>query len=507
MQINIIEYLESRYSKYESKTAIKEGNKQICFGDLRRKSILLSQHIQEIYKSTNSPIAVYLPKSIESILCFTAILYSGNFYVPLDVKTPTERMESILESLNPKLILTSSTLKKHLIEAGYQPELIFEVDKVVMDKEFAVKDCFVPVNHIDTNPAYTLFTSGSTGKPKGVVVPHKAVIDFIDWAKERFNIDDTYIIGNQSPLFFDHSVFDIYLMMSTGATLVLIPEPLYMFPSRLLDYLNEEKINLIFWVSSVLVNVANYKLFEHKKLPFLKKVFFGGEVMPTRQLNYWRKNLKDVTYINMYGPTETTVDSVHYIVDRDIPDEESVPIGYPCKNTNVLILNEEDKHAKTGETGELCIRGSSLALGYYNNPEKTAEVFVQNPLNKHYPERIYRTGDIVYLNELGEIIYVCRNDFQIKHMGFRIELGDIEASVMSLEEVDSACVLYNNEKKEISLFYTSTRDIDESGLRIQLINKLPKYMIPTLYVQLDEMPLTPNGKINRNAIRHLIEND
>jgi non-ribosomal peptide synthetase component F len=162
----------------------------------------------------------------------------------------------------------------------------------------------------------------------------------------------------------------------------------------------------------------------------------------------------------MYGPTETTVDSSYYVVEREIPDEESVPIGFPCRNSDVLILNERNELANVNEMGELCVRGSSLALGYYNNPEKTAQAFVQNPLNKHYPELIYRTGDVVYLNELGEIIYLCRKDNQIQHLGYRIELGEIEVAVLGMDMLDNACVLYNNDKKEIVLFFSCDEKIE-----------------------------------------------
>lgn len=504
MRIHIMEYLENSFSKYKDKLAVVDGDRRINFGDLRNNSLVISKYLVNAQLSSNSPIAVYLPKSIQSIFCFCGISYSGNFYVPLDIKSPQERIGIIVKSLSPELIITNRKLKENLLRIGYPSELIIEIENILNNLEQIEKEFILPSNHADTNPAYTLYTSGSTGIPKGVIVPHRAVIDYIDWAIEQFSVDDTYIIGNQSPFFFDHSVFDIFLMMATGSTLVLIPETYFIFPAKLLAYLNEEKINLFFWVPSLLVNVANLKLLDKIEMPYLKKVLFGGEVMSTRHLNYWRKRLPDVMYINMYGPTEITVDCTYYIVDREISDNESVPIGFPCKNSRVLILNDKNQLTKVEELGELCVTGSSLALGYYNNKEKTNEVFIQNPLNKNYPEKMYRTGDIVYRNDIGEIIYVCRKDFQIQHLGHRIELGEIEVAVMGLGLIENACVMYNSLKKEITLFLTANQKVHVRDLRVALAQKLPKYMIPTVCNQLEEMPLTSNGKINRNEIKQLL---
>ncbi|MBI9064247.1 MAG: amino acid adenylation domain-containing protein [Marinilabiliaceae bacterium] len=504
MQIHIMEYLEATCSKYADKVAIVDRDRSMTFEELRGRSISMAKYIINLEVPVNTPVAVYLPKSVECVLCYSAILYSGRFYVPIDTKSPLERIEVVLGSLNPDLIITNQLLKKNLLAIGYPAELIIDIESII-NKEASVEEaCILPPHHIDADPAYALYTSGSTGKSKGVVVPHRAVIDYIDWAIDRFQIDASYVIGNQAPFQFDQSVFDIYLMMATGSTMVLIPEELFIFPAKLLTYLNEEKISLIFWVPSLLVTIASFQLLDQIELSYLKMALFGGEVLPSKPLNYWRKRLPETTFVNMYGPTEITVDCTYYIVEREIADDESVPIGYACRNSGVLILNDKDQLTEVGEQGELCVRGSSLALGYYNNPEKTNEVFVQNPLNKHFPEKIYRTGDIVYQNERGEIIFVCRKDFQIQHLGYRIELGDIEVAVMSVGLVENACVMYNDSKKEIALFFVANQEVKKNELRVQLVRKLPKYMIPTAYTQLTELPLNANGKIDRKSLKKLL---
>lgn len=204
--------------------------------------------------------------------------------------------------------------------------------------------------------------------------------------------------------------------------------------------------------------------------------------------------------MNLYGPIEITVDCTYFVVDREMRDDEPLPIGFPCRNTDVLVLNEENQPCAVNEPGELCIRGTSLALGYWNNPEQTTRAFVQNPLNPHYPELIYRTGDIVLRNETGELMFRGRRDFQIKHLGYRIELAEIELACSSIESIRNVCVLYNTDRKEITLFYEAPPEVTPAAIRGKLAVILPKYMIPTTFHRLDEMPRNPNGKIDRLAL-------
>jgi acyl-coenzyme A synthetase/AMP-(fatty) acid ligase len=205
-------------------------------------------------------------------------------------------------------------------------------------------------------------------------------------------------------------------------------------------------------------------------------------------------------FVNLYGPIEINVDCTCFIVDREFADDEKLPIGFPCRNTDVLILNVQDQPAKVDEPGELCVRGSSLALGYWNNPERTAQAFVQNPLNSHYPELIYRTGDLVYRNGRGEIMFIGRKDFQIKHLGYRIELGEIEHAVLQVDGIRNGCVVYNQNKKEITLFYECDRELAPAFIRERLSVALPKYMLPTVFNRMEQLPRNPNGKIDRQQL-------
>lgn len=222
--------------------------------------------------------------------------------------------------------------------------------------------------------------------------------------------------------------------------------------------------------------------------------------MPVKHLNYWRRYLPDCLYANLFGPTETTDICSFYVVGRNFADSDSLPIGRACDNCDTFLLTEEGTRAsRAGEEGEIVVRGSFLADGYYNEPEKTAAVFTQNPLNTAFPERIYRTGDLARLNEKGEFIYISRKDFQIKRMGYRIELGEIEAAAGSIEKVKSAAALYDADTGRILVIYEgSIKDTDE--VLQQTADKVPPYMRPDEVIRIKQMPYNANGKIDRQRL-------
>jgi D-alanine--poly(phosphoribitol) ligase subunit 1 len=497
MQINVLEYFLEAADRWPSKLAVSDGQQEWSFEGLGRRARAIARQIVKRTEATNAPIGVYLPKSNEAIAAFLGILFSGNCYAPLDAKAPAARIQAILAHLEPALVLTTKALGAQLQAAGSSPDQFLMLDDV--------QDAGGPIpqrwqERIDTDPVYIIHTSGSTGKPKGVVVTHRGVTDYIDWARHTFKINERCVIGNQAPLIFDNSTLDIYLCFACGATLHLTPEELFLFPVRLLEHLAQKGVNFIFWVPSIMVAVADKNVLDRVQDLRLEKILFAGEVMPAKHLNVWRARFPDAVFANLYGPTEITVDCTYYVVDRDLGDGEPVPIGRACRNSGILILNEKNEACKAGERGELCVRGSSLAVGYWNQPTQTAAAFVQNPLNPHYPELIYRTGDLVYRNDRDEIIYVGRKDFQIKHMGYRIELGDIEHFALQVSGVRNGCVLYHFGKKEIVFVYEADTDIDAGLIRSELGRNLPKYMWPTEFQRLGQLPITANGKIDRQQL-------
>jgi amino acid adenylation domain-containing protein len=504
MQLNVLEYLERTVrSDARNEEAIIEGTSSITFQELMHKAQTLATHIALDLEGTKHPVVVLLPRSIEAVVADLAILYSGNFYSNVDLKSPPERLARLISNINPiALITTDSELSR--IE-GIDD---FRGKVYTIDSKSDSLDSFpnyellnrIREQMIDTDPMCLVNTSGSTGTPKSVVINHRSVIDYVDWWTDRFDFSNNEIFGSMTPFHFDHFTADFFVGLKTAAKIHLIPDHLSAFPKSLVDFLKEHQVTFCFWVPTVMVNIANLNVLDASALKYLRRIFFAGEVFPTKQLNMWRRALPHVEFVNLYGPTEITVDCTYYVVDRDFKDDAPIPIGSPCRNSDVFILNDENRLAKPGEIGELCVRGSSLAMGYYNNPEQTSKAFVQNPLNSAYPELIYRTGDLVHTNERGEIMFDGRKDFQIKHQGYRIELAEIETAVQALDAIDNACVLYNKSKKSIILIFESNREVNSKILRTQLQERLPKYMFPTVFIEVEEMPRNSNGKIDRQVL-------
>ncbi|MCM1121763.1 MAG: amino acid adenylation domain-containing protein [Eubacterium sp.] len=501
MKANVTYWLDESAARLPDKIAFADERKSVTFAQLRAQAMALATQMLEM-GLFQKPVVIYLEKGVDVLVSFMGAAYGCNFYSPIDIDMPASRVNKILEVLQPSLVITTAELCKTFADYAYAGEyLIFEeaVCAPVDEQIVEAARC----RGIDTDLLYVLFTSGSTGIPKGVTINHRSVIDYIDWVTETFDITEEDSFGNQAPFYFDNSILDIYSTIKSGATTYIIPKNLFAQPVLLLEYLKEKKINTIFWVPSALIVVAKLKAFRNVDLSdTLHRVLFCGEVMPNKQLNTWRQYLPDVLYANLYGPTEITDACTYYIVDREFADDEPLPIGIPMANTDILVLNEKDELAKDDEIGELCVRGTSLSMGYYNNPEKTKEAFVQNPLNPAVPETIYRTGDLVKYNEYGEIVYLSRKDFQIKHMGHRIELGEIETAVSSLGEIALCCCLYDEKRQKIVLFIEE--ELEKAYINEQLSGLVPEYMLPGKVISLAKMPINANGKIDRVKLKEYL---
>lgn len=509
MKINLIEYFEETVARIPDRIAVVDGDCRMTFADLAKKSRHLAQIIIESIDIINNPVAVFLPKSVDAACADLAITYSGNAYMNLDVKNPVERLNNILALIQPIAIITNEKYKNVIESIAPDNLKIIIIDELSDNTKVKDSSYFLNriANLIDTDPYCIINTSGSTGTPKGVVLNHRSFIDFMAQTFNEYKFSDKDIIGSLSPVVFDIWSYEICLLMGVGASITLIPDTYSAFPAKILQLMKQHCVTYIFWVPTIMVNIANMGLLRQIDLPALRLVWFAGEVFPTKQFNIWRHCMPKTKFSNFYGPIEITLDCVYYDVEREIADDEPIPIGKPFRNTNILILDENNKNvSEINREGELCVRGTSLAMGYYNNPEKTQDAFVQNPLNHSYPEIIYRTGDLVFINERHEIVFKGRKDSLIKHMGYRIELGEIEHVIInSLKLVKNGCVVYNHQGKEITLYYEADKEITPSEFRKVIGNSLPRYMVPVVYNHLPELKRNTNGKIDRLYYSKLVE--
>ncbi|MBE5939277.1 MAG: amino acid adenylation domain-containing protein [Lachnospiraceae bacterium] len=501
MQNNVLEYLENTVTRVPDKLAFANENTGVTFKEVydNARAIGTYLHKNGHYKE---PVVVFMEKHPNAIVAFFGTIYGGNYYVPIDEEMPKHRIELIFKSLNPKAVICDEKTKEIIKEFNYENSVYLydDIIKTDIDEEVIT---YVRKKQIDTDPIYIVFTSGSTGVPKGVVACHRSVLDYIETLSATLEFNEDTVFGNQTPLYFDACLKELYPTLKFGATTYIVPKSLFMFPLKLVDFLNEKKINTVCWVVSALTMISGFGVLDKNVPQYLRTIAFGSEVFPIKQFNMWRKALPEAKFTNLYGPTETTGMCCYYKVDREFELDEVIPIGQPFKNTEILLIDDNNKEAAFGEPGEICVRGTSLTLGYYKNFEKTNEVFVQNPLNDLYPELIYRTGDMGKYNERGELVFISRKDYQIKHMGHRIELGEIEVIVNMLPEIQSACCVFDDVKKKIVLYYVG--DISAGDVIKYVKEKLPRYMVPNVTEKLDMMPLTPNGKINRNHLKELLK--
>lgn len=511
---NVLQMLEISAEKYPDKAAFLDSEKSISFKDLLNRSkkaatYFLNNSIIDPSKRDSS-ILFYMEKSTDTLPMMFGGVYCNAFYCFVDIRQPKERVRHIVELVNPEVIVTNNDNYNNFLSFYEENEIELLKDRICLIEGITLKleeSIEIDEQAIEKAqsyfysmlPLYVNFTSGSTGVPKGVAVSHSSVIEFIETFTKTFGIDSEDVIANQAPFDFDVSVKDIYSGLKVGATVALIPRQYFSNPAVLMDYLCDCKTTTVIWAVSAMCFVSIMNGFGYKVPDTINKVMFSGEIMPIKQLNKWRKYLPSAMYVNLYGPTEITCNCTYHIVDRDYNDGELLPIGKPFDNENVILLDEEDNLInEPGKEGEICVTGQCLALGYYKESNLTSKAFVANPANSIWYERMYRTGDLGKYDEEGLLYYTSRKDFQIKHMGQRIELSDIEISAMAIKDVERALCVYDFDKKKIVLFFTG--ECEKSDVSGSLKEKLPQFMVPGQVIKIDEFPLNKNGKIDRNQV-------
>lgn len=501
--MNIIDLLESAKKCFSDKEIYEYKDQTLTAEQVYEKALAVATKVA-LFSEENKPIAVISNKNIFVPSVYLGIACANCFYIPISTEMPKFKIESILSLTEARVII-------------YDEENTELVESLDFDgKKFLIEECVnTAVNFnlihprrshiIDKNPLYVIFTSGSTGIPKGVVTSHASVVDYVTTFAQTFDIKESEILGNQAPLDYIAAIRDMYIPLITGCKSIFMPKSFFSTPKVLFEFLNDKKITTICWVSAALSLCCTLNVFDEITPKYIKKVFFTGSVFDFKHLNIWKKNLPSAIFVNHYGPTEITASCSYYLVDNSIEYTANLPIGKAFKNRKVFVLNENNEIAKPFEKGEICVSGICLALGYFKNQEKTNECFIQNPLNKSYEEKIYLTGDIGYYDNDGTLYFVGRKDNQIKHMGHRVELDEIENVLAALKTVNECCCVYNYKKSILTLYYSG--DATPAEISKFLREKLPSFMIPRKFILLDRLPKLFNGKIDRQTLKKQVENN
>lgn len=508
MEENVLDWLEQSAEKYHDNVFVDDGEKEVTFGQLLERAKRIGYYLSNKIAPKN-PIVILSPKSSDILTIMMACVYAGDYYVMIDPSQPVQRLEGFLTVLGAKLVITDKKYDGLLAEANYQEEVVHiqefeailsgEYHEEVEDKLKQIRQEFRQEDIL-----YGLFTSGSTGTPKAIAVSHKCVLDFIPTFAKEFGFSSFDVIGNQAPFDFDVSVKDIYTAMLTGAKMVLIPKEYFTTPPILLDFICDKEVTSLTWAVSALTMISALKGFRYRIPDKICRVMFSGEVMPAKQLKIWQEAIPNALYVNLYGPTEITCNCSFYKLDGFWHEKQldKLPVGEAFKGREIFLLDEEDQVVTCPhQSGEICVTGQSVALGYINNEEETKKHFVYYKLRDKECYS-YRTGDLGYWDEDGLLYFNGRKDFQIKYMGHRIELEEIERAIMCLSGIERCCCLMDEKRKRLVAFYMG--EAEEDGIKDKLKESLPTYMVPHTLKKQDCLPLTKNGKTDRNRLKELL---
>ena len=464
---NIVELLNINAKECPNDLAIKDEDGSFSYQELYDLVVRKASYIKDL-GIANSPIIVKVNRSKDSIVNFLAVLLSNNHYIPVDEDIPLEKLSKIIKTSKAEYIIPTkednSGLKRIDFTKGNN---VYSFDEFAKDFD-------------EKNYSFIMFTSGSTGDPKGVIKNHKNIISFVENYVSTFPFLEQERIANQTPFFFDASAKDIYLSLKLKAALFIPAKTRFSLPMETIKYLNENKITYISWVPSILTMIAKTRTLNFVKPELLKYVFFVGEVFQPKYLNMWIEALPNVRYFNIYGSTEVMGVSLYYEIKKHF-DGESIPTGKALKNNNVYLSD-----------GEIIVNSDQVAVGYLNNPESKTFEYSNGKTLLH-------TGDFANYDADQNIVFASRKDYQIKHLGYRIELQEIEASLINLDYVSQCCAIYDENSDKIILFVSLNKDIEEPNRKILVDakEKLQFYMVPNKVIVLQELPLNNNGKIDR----------
>lgn len=519
--------LERAADKYPQTTAVVDNGNKVSFVQLNSISNQVANQLIECGCKPGSTVAVYLPKSLEAIITFFGVLKAGCAYIPLDGHySPPKRIKNILELNNSGCLVTNETYlgklspvkdtnerKIILTDVLLKEKMTSPLEKNAAETMFLFRTASEnapamehPVT--ENNLAYVLYTSGSTGVPKGVMITHRNALTFINWAVDCFKPTPGMRFANHAPFHFDLSVFDLFVSVACGGTVHLVPEQIMNNPRALVKWIDTRKIEVWYSVPSVWTAILNYASIDSTSFTELTMILFAGEVFPPKDLKRLMQLFPDKRFFNLYGPTETNVCTYHEVRSMDEIGNEGVPVGKACENSDVRAFDENMREVTVGDVGELHVNGPGVFAGYYGDTQRTDNAF--RKVRTGNRERLwYATGDLVRRITRDTYYYVGRKDLMVKCAGFRIELPEIEKTLLMHDDIrDAAVVPVYREQRNTFMLKAFLALRPSAELTVQNIKnwcgeQLPRYMIPEMVTILDDLPKNSNGKTDRQRLAAL----
>lgn len=500
--------------RFPDRPAFGDGKKVLNYLELANKMNQLANQLKDLGIKKGDRVGVYLNRNLETAIAIYGIMRAGAIYVPLDHQAPATLTRQLIQDCAIEILISHKSRKKELhqlleteisIQQLIGPEGEYPVPVISWDTIYIQSNTFdAEFSLLEQDPAYIIYTSGSTGRPKGIVHTHYSGLSYARLTADLYEVNEQDRISNHAPVFFDISTFGYFTGPLTGAYTLIIPDAYTIFPASLINLVVKEKLTIWYSVPLALIQMEQSGLLPDQDFSSLRWVLYAGEAYPPKQLSKLMNVWSHARFSNIYGPAETNQCTYYHI--PEIPQtDDPIPIGHIWKNTEGLIIDDQDQEIKDATPGELVVNSATMMQGYWQMPKKTERAFYLKKQASNFHKRYYRTGDLVKRDESGILHFLGRKDFQIKVRGYRVELGGIEKLLQQHEDISEAAAFKVEKPDDTLAIYTAVipknHSITEADLLSFLKTELPHYAIPERIHILKEFPRTGSGKINRQALK------